>query len=76
MTFGLEHSNDTPRFSVARWLYISQRFPEFNPMDRKVLQSLSLLRIREAEALLSAQYFSGAYYLAGYSVECGIKACK
>ena len=44
-------------------------------MDRKVLQTLSILRIREAEALLSADHFSGAYYLAGYSVECGIKAC-
>ena len=32
-------------------------------------------RLREAKALLSVRCWSGAYYLAGYAVECGLKAC-
>ncbi len=37
----------------------------------------SELRIRlvEADALLRGGHFSGAYYLSGYAVECGLKAC-
>jgi HEPN domain-containing protein len=44
-------------------------------MNRDDLQQLSNLRIREAKALLKAAQYSGAYYLAGYSVECALKAC-
>lgn len=44
-------------------------------MNRLELQSLSELRVRDAQALLNAGSFEGAYYLAGYSVECAIKAC-
>jgi hypothetical protein len=32
-------------------------------------------RLREARALLGVRCWSGAYYLAGYAVECGLKAC-
>lgn len=32
-------------------------------------------RLREADILLAAGEWSGAYYLAGYAVECAIKAC-
>jgi HEPN domain-containing protein len=32
-------------------------------------------RLRDAAALLSARRWSAAYYLAGYAVECGLKAC-
>lgn len=31
--------------------------------------------MREAQALLKAREYSGAYYLAGYAVECAFKAC-
>jgi len=31
-------------------------------------------REREAKALLAASEWSGAYYLSGYAVECGLKA--
>ncbi len=31
--------------------------------------------MRDAEVLLDAGQWSGAYYLAGYAVECGLKAC-
>ena len=44
-------------------------------MNRSDLQRLSNARIREAKILFDAGEFSGAYYLAGYSVECALKAC-
>jgi HEPN domain-containing protein len=44
-------------------------------VDRKDLQELSRVRLKEATALLKAGLFDGAYYLAGYAVECAIKAC-
>jgi HEPN domain-containing protein len=33
------------------------------------------LRLKEAKALLAAGFPEGAYYLAGYAVECALKAC-
>jgi len=44
-------------------------------VDRKDLQTLSTIRLKEATALLKAGLFDGSYYLAGYSVECALKAC-
>ena len=44
-------------------------------MNRADLQKLSNLRIKEAHTLFSAGEYSGAYYLAGYAVECALKAC-
>jgi len=44
-------------------------------VNRIDLQQLAEARLREAEALLNAGEWSGAYYLAGYAVECGLKAC-
>lgn len=44
-------------------------------MNRADLQQLSELRIREAQSLLQAFLYDGAYYLAGYAVECALKAC-
>ena len=44
-------------------------------MDRKDLQELSKVRLREAQALLRTGVADGAYYLAGYAVECALKAC-
>ena len=43
-------------------------------MDRRDLQRLSTVRLKEARALLSLGLCDGAYYLAGYAVECAIKA--
>ena len=43
-------------------------------MNRADLQRLSTARIREAKVLLKAGEYSGAYYLAGYAVECALKA--
>ena len=44
-------------------------------MDRRDFQSLSRVRAKEAEALLGFGLNDGAYYLAGYAVECALKAC-
>lgn len=44
-------------------------------MNRTALQLLAEERVRDAHALLNAGQWSGAYYLAGYAVECGLKAC-
>ena len=44
-------------------------------MNRAELQQLAEDRILDAAALLAAGRWSGAYYLAGYAVECGLKAC-
>lgn len=45
------------------------------PVYRKDLQALSRVRAREAKTLLDAGLYDGAYYLAGYAVECALKAC-
>jgi len=44
-------------------------------MNRYDLRELARQRVREARQLLRARAPSGAYYLAGYAVECGLKAC-
>jgi hypothetical protein len=33
------------------------------------------MRAREAKLLLDGSEWSGAYYIVGYAVECGLKAC-
>lgn len=44
-------------------------------MNRADLQRLAELRLRESKALLAAGFSEGAYYLAGYAIECALKAC-
>jgi len=44
-------------------------------VNRAELRQLAEDRILDAEHLLAAGRWSGAYYLAGYAVECGLKAC-
>lgn len=44
-------------------------------MNRGDLKNISNARIREARLLFVAGEYSGAYYLAGYAVECALKAC-
>jgi len=44
-------------------------------VERRDLQELSKIRLKEAGALLDMDLWDGAYYLAGYAVECAIKAC-
>ena len=44
-------------------------------MNRTDFQKLTTLRLREAKLLLENKYYEGAFYLAGYAVECALKAC-
>src|SRR5579872_3824026 len=44
-------------------------------MDRSDLQGPARIRLREARVLLASGLSDGAYYSAGYAVECALKAC-
>jgi HEPN domain-containing protein len=44
-------------------------------VNRAELQRLAKERISDAKVLLGARHWSAAYYLAGYVVECALKAC-
>src|SRR5206468_11481018 len=48
---------------------------EDNGVNRLELRQLAEDRIADAAILLAAGRWSGAYYLAGYAVECALKAC-
>lgn len=44
-------------------------------MNRVGFQEIAEIRLRESRALLTAGFPEGAYYLAGFAVECALKAC-
>jgi hypothetical protein len=44
-------------------------------MNRAHFQNLAETRIEDAKTLLDGARGAGAYYFAGYAVECGLKAC-
>ncbi len=44
-------------------------------MNRAALQQLSDERIEDARVLIAAKQWAGAYYLAGYALECALKSC-
>jgi hypothetical protein len=44
-------------------------------MNKSELEDLAAIRIKEAQILLTANCYQGAYYLAGYALECTLKAC-
>src|ERR1035438_4214073 len=44
-------------------------------MNRAELQQIAELRLRESKTLLTEGFPDGEYYLAGYAVECALKAC-
>ena len=44
-------------------------------MNRADFQQIAEMRLQESKALLAAGFPEGAYYLAGYAVECALKAC-
>lgn len=44
-------------------------------MNRADFHKLTEIRIKEAKVLLDRKCYEGAYYLAGYAVECALKAC-
>ena len=44
-------------------------------MNRQDFKDIAHTRLRESKALLASRNYSGAYYLAGYVIECALKAC-
>ncbi len=44
-------------------------------MNRQDFKDIANVRLREAKVLLQTRNYSGAYYLCGYVLECGLKAC-
>jgi hypothetical protein len=44
-------------------------------MNSSDFQKLSAIRLEEAKVLLRNEQYAGAYYLAGYVIECALKAC-
>jgi hypothetical protein len=44
-------------------------------LNREILQQLSEQHLGDAQVLFERKRWPGAYYLAGYSVECALKAC-
>jgi len=44
-------------------------------MNRNDLKRLAKIRLTEAKTLLDNSNYDGAYYMSGYIVECGLKAC-
>lgn len=44
-------------------------------MNKDDFKDLAQIRLREANALLKNGRYEGAYYLCGYAIECGLKAC-
>lgn len=45
------------------------------PVTRREFQRLADLRAQESAVLLHNRKMQGAYYLAGYAIECALKAC-
>lgn len=45
------------------------------PITRREFQKLADLRAQEAAVLVQNRKPQGAYYIAGYAVECALKAC-
>lgn len=43
--------------------------------NRQIFRKLATIRLNEAKILLDNHKYSGAYYLCGYALECGLKAC-
>jgi HEPN domain-containing protein len=44
-------------------------------MNRDDLKELAHQRLEDARVLLEKDHYAAAYYLSGYAVECGLKAC-
>jgi HEPN domain-containing protein len=44
-------------------------------LNRQKLKNLAVIRLREANTLLQNDSYDGAYYLAGYAIECALKSC-
>lgn len=44
-------------------------------MNRDDFKQIARIRLKEARVLLNSKHYNGSYYLCGYVIECGTKAC-
>lgn len=44
-------------------------------MNRKQWQNVAKERLKDARAMLGRKRWAAAYYMSGYVIECGLKAC-
>jgi HEPN domain-containing protein len=44
-------------------------------VNRKQLQNVAKERLKDARVLLGRKRWAGSYYMSGYVIECGLKAC-
>jgi hypothetical protein len=44
-------------------------------LNRSDFQQLAELHLQHGKILLDASLYSGSWYISGYAVECGLKAC-
>ena len=49
--------------------------PQTTSLDRRKLQKLANRYAKDAGTLIAGGAWSSAYYLAGYAIECALKAC-
>src|SRR4051795_13146320 len=64
------------------WRHLNYGWPGRNTLAARAVavnrvqwQQLAARWLADAQGLLDGHRWSAAYYLAGYSVECGLKAC-
>jgi len=62
-------------FCKSRVFAASATCREGNSLTRADWQRIAEERLLAVQALLAAQAWPSAYYLAGYAVECGLKSC-
>ena len=61
--------SDQPSSRIRPW-----RLPTRVTTSRAMFQRVALCRNEEARILFAAKQYGGAYYLAGYAIECALKA--
>jgi hypothetical protein len=64
-----------PSRSQQHAMVLAERQLPTKVMHRSEFQTIAKLRVSEAQVLLDAGCFPGAYYLIGYAMECALKSC-
>jgi HEPN domain-containing protein len=57
------------------WRIISRAVAPPDPITRRDFQQLARMQLRAARSLLNARQWQAAYHIAGFAVECALKAC-
>ena len=74
--YGLASARFVLRFPTRHVMaYSAHTSEQGGAVNRDEFQKLAIERLADAKALLTMKRWAGAYYLAGYAVECGLKSC-